>query len=257
MVNIVPVDCKRHAGKGWRHPTGFGFMADAAVVPLGWSEFANAAPAMPIGFIEQAGHYVPVALLSLAKGKNLFVEPTTQQWVGSYVPAMMRIYPFYLVRDAGTEQSTLSIDEDSGLIVEEGGENVEKLFEADGSLSPSSNALVAFLRHIEEDRTKVDLAVAALAEAGVIKPWPLTVPVGNQNVTLSGFHRIDEAALNALADEPFLKLRKASALVIAYAQLFSMGQVSLLARLSLVAQKMAQAMEQFSEHAATSDLLPI
>jgi hypothetical protein len=116
---------------------------------------------------------------------------------------------------------------------------------------------VAFLRRIEEDRTKVDLAVAALAEAGVIKPWPLTVPVGNQNVTLSGFHRIDEAALNALGDEHFLKLRKASALAIAYAQLFSMGQVILLARLSLVVQRMAQAKEQFSEHAATSDLLPI
>jgi hypothetical protein len=258
MVNIVPVDRERHAGKGWRHPVGYGFVAGAAVAPLGWSEFASAAPAMPIGFVEQAGHYVPVALLALAKGRNLFVEPITGRWLGSYVPAMLRIYPFYLVRDEGREQSTLSIDEDSGLIVDEAGENVEKFFAADGTPSPTSNTLVEFLGRIEQDRTKVDLAVAVLAEAGVVKPWPLTVPVGNQNMTLNGIHRIDEAALNALGDESFLKLRKASALVVAYGQLFSMGQVGVLARLSLMQQGMAQPSQGApSEQTAPAGTLPV
>jgi hypothetical protein len=257
MANIVPVTRERHAGKGWRGPANFSFAAEVTVVPLGWSEFPHAAAAMPIGFIEQAGHYMPVALLSLAKGKNLFVEPTTKQWVGHYIPAMLRVHPFYLVREERTEQSNLSIDEDAGLVVDEGGENVVKFFEPDGSLSQPSSAILAFLRQIEQERTKIDLAVAALAEAGVIKPWPLSVPVGDQNITMSGFNRIDDAVLNGLGDDQFLKLRKASALLIAYAQLVSMWQVPLLGRLALLAQGMAQAAERFAQHSAKTDLLPI
>jgi len=252
MVNMVPLDRARHAGKGFRRGTGYGFVARDSVVPLGWSEFALAGPAMPIGFMQQGENYVPVALLGLAKGSNLFVGPEGQ-WLGHYVPAMLRVYPFYLVRNAGSEQAILSVDEDSGLVVDASGENVEKFYEPDGTPSPTTTAILETLRRIEQDRIKVDLTVAALAAAGVIRPWPLTVPVGNQNVTVNGLYRVDESALNALDDDAFSRLRKASAVVLAYAQLFSMAQVSLLARLSLVTQTMAQ----FSEQAATSDLLPI
>jgi hypothetical protein len=198
MVKIVPVDRERHGGKGWRHPMGYGFVAGDIVAPLSGSEFASALPAMPIGFVAQSGQYMPVALLALTKGSNVFAEPTGQ-WLGA----------------EGAEQATLGIDEDSGLILDEVGESVEKFFEADGTPSAPTKALTEFRRRLEHDQAITNRAVAALAEAGVIKPWPLTVPVGDQQVTVNGFYRVDEPALNALDDEAFLKLRKASALVIA------------------------------------------
>jgi SapC len=55
MAKLVAVDRERHAGKGWRQPTGYGFAATQAVIPLMGAEFAKAALAMPIAFIEQAG----------------------------------------------------------------------------------------------------------------------------------------------------------------------------------------------------------
>ena len=249
MAKIVPVDRGRHGGKGWRHPAGYGFAAAYAVVPLGGSEFAYAVPAMPIGFVEQSGHYLPVALMAFTKGQNVFVGPTGQ-WLGSYVPAILRTYPFSLVRVQGTEQTTFCIDEDSGLIVDEAGENVEKFFEADGSPSPATKTIEELLRRVEHHRTITDLAVAALAEAGVIKPWPLTMPVGNQKVTVSGLFSVDEAALNALDDETFLKLRKTSALVIASGQLLSTAQVSVLTRLSNIQQQLLQPTQ------GSTDMLP-
>jgi hypothetical protein len=229
---------------------GYGFVAADALAPLGGSEFAHAVPAMPIGFVEKAGHYFPVALMALTKGSNVFVGPSGQ-WLGAYVPAVLRSYPFSLVRREGSEQTALCIDEDNIVDDDDAGENVEKFFEADGTPSPTTKALTEFLRLIEHDQTITDLAAAALADAGVIKPWPLTVPVGNQQVTVSGLHRVDEPALNALDDGTFLKLRKASALVIAHGQLLSMGQVSVLARLSMVRQQMAQ------PQVASSDMLPV
>jgi hypothetical protein len=97
-----------------------------------------------------------------------------------------------------------------------------------------------FLRQLEREYTTTNRAVAALAEAGVIMPWPLTVPVGNRQIVVNGLHRVDEAALNALDDGKFLELRKGSALVIAYWQIASIIQVNLLARLSLMRQQMPQ-----------------
>ena len=157
------------------------------------------------------------------------------------MPAVLRSYPFSLRRTGETEPPILCIDEDSDLIVDDAGENAEKFFEADGTPSSSSKALTEFLGRLAHDQTVTALAVAALQEAGVIKPWPLTVPLGNQQVSVGGLHCVDEKALNALDDATFLNLRKASALVIAYGQLLSMGQVSVLARLSLVQQQTAQA----------------
>ena len=210
---------------------------------------------MPIAFIQQSGHYVPVALTALEKGKNVFLGPLGQ-WLGHYVPAVLRGYPFSLARTEGSEQSTLCIDEDSGLIADEGGEKVEKFFEADGTPSPTTTSVTEFLRQLEHDRTLTDLAVAALTEAGLIKPWPLTVPVSNRQVTVDGLYRVDEIALNALDDEMFLKLRKASSLVIAYGHLVSMAQVNTLARLSLIQQQMAQARQQ-PDQASTLQQRPL
>ena len=50
-------------------------------------------------------------------------------------------------------------------------------------------------------------------------------------MTVNALHQIDETALNRLEDETFLKVRKASGLLVAYAQLLSMAQVNVLARL--------------------------
>jgi len=239
MAKIVPVDRERHAAKGWRRPQGYDFAAADVLAPLGESEFAQAVLAMPIGFVEKSGHHVPVVLMGLAKGRNVFIGPGSQ-WLGGYVPAVFRTYPFSLVHREGSEETILCVDEDSGLIVDEGEENAEKFFEEDGSPSAIINTLTDVLGRIEEDQTKIDLAVAALAEAGVIKPWPLTATVGNQQVTVSGLHQIDEVALNALDDAAFIKLRKASSLVIAHGQLLSMGQVGVLSRLSALQRQMEQ-----------------
>ena len=151
MAKSVPVSRERHSGKGWRHPAGYGFVAADTIAPLGGSEFAHAAAAMPIAFIERSGHFLPVALLGLAKGSNVFVGPGGQ-WLGGYVPAVLRAYPFSLMRGEGSEQTFLCVDEDSGLIVDGDGETVEKFFEPDGSPSAMTNTLTDFLHSIEQDQ---------------------------------------------------------------------------------------------------------
>ena len=239
MVKIVPVDRDRHGRKRWRRPNGFEFAANLAVAPLGGSEFSQAIATFPIGFIERSpGSYMPVAVLALAKGGNLFVGPGGQ-WLGGYIPVVLRSYPFSLIRTDSVEEGALGIDEDSGLVVDNGeGESLEEFFAADGTLAPTTKAIAELLHFAERDQVTTAGAVSALADAGLIKPWPLTMQVGDQQIAVNGLHSVNEAALNALDDATFLKLRKASSMVVAYGQLLSMVQVHGLARLTLMQQQM-------------------
>jgi hypothetical protein len=178
--------------------------------------------------------------MALAKGANAFIG-ASGQWLGAYVPAALRTYPFSLVAGKGGNETILGVDEDSGLIVDDAsGEGVERFFETDGTPTAMVKTLTEMLRFIERDQVDTGRAVSALAEADVIKPWPLTVRVGNQDMTVSGLYGIDESRLNGLDDETFLNLRKASSLLIAYGQLLSTAQVQLLSRLTLLQQTSAQ-----------------
>ena len=215
MVNFVAVSKDRHTGKRWRRPEGYTFAATQTVVPVMWTEFPRVALCMPIAFIEQSGCYVAVGVMSVIEGRNLFVGPGGQ-WLGRYLPAALRSYPFGLARVPGAKEMTLCVDEESGLVVETDAD-AEPFFAANGTLSPALEAVVDFLRRFEHNRTETDLAVAALAEAGLIQPWP----------EIAGLYRVDEAGLKAIEDATFLKLRSASALPLAYMQLLSMNQVSI------------------------------
>jgi hypothetical protein len=156
------------------------------------------------------------------------------------VPFVLRSYPFSLIRKEGSDQSVLAVDEDSTLVVDEMGEGVEKFFEPDGSPSSTTKSLTEYLHILERDQAMTQRAIAALAEANLIEPWPLTVPIENDKVTVSGLHRVNEPALQALDDPTFLKLRRAGALPIAYGQLLSMAQVSVLTKLNLIKQQMSK-----------------
>ena len=97
-----------------------------------------------------------------------------------------------------------------------------------------------FLQQVEGNRMSTDLAMASLADAGVIEPWPLEVDADGKKTALGGLHRIKEAALSSVDDETFLKLRKTSGLPLAYAQLMSMGQIGRFGQLVKLRQQLAQ-----------------
>jgi hypothetical protein len=123
----------------------------------------------------------------------------------------------------------LCVDEDSGLVVE-GNAAGEDFFAQDGNIPPALKTLLDLLMQVDSSRRATDLAVSALAEAGVIAPWPIKLETEQGEKAISGLHRIDEAALLALSDDVFLKVR--TALPIAYGQLLSVGQLGIFEQLA-------------------------
>jgi hypothetical protein len=142
----------------------------------------------------------------------------------------------------------LCVDEDSGWIVDsDTNPDATKFFEKDGVPSAALKAILEFLGQLEQNRIATDMALAALAEAAVIEPWPLTVEESGQQVPFKGLHRLNEVALNALSDDTFLRLRKSSALFIAQAQLMSMQNIHVFQQLIAIQQQLAQQTKHLPE----------
>jgi hypothetical protein len=236
MAKFVPLSREKHHGKNWNRVQTYTFAARDPVAPLVGLELATAAVNMPIGFIKPADTYYLAAILSFRPNDNLFVG-SDGRWVGSYIPAIFRAYPFRFLRQEGSEKMVLAVDEESGLIGDDGD---EILFDDGGQPSRSVKEIMNFLEQLERSRVSTDLAVKALADAGVIASWEIKVQDGERQVPVSGIHRVDEAALNRLDHEAFLKLREVGALAIAYAQIISMTRLEVMSRLAEFHQRAAQ-----------------
>lgn len=245
MSQLLALSPQNLAGKFWRRPSGFLFAADRQVIPLVGAELAKASVSMPIGFVQAGDIYMLVAFTSPTPNNNLYIGPDGK-WLGNYVPAALRAHPFHLVSPEAGAEPILCIDEGAGLISDtaDGG---EAFFDDNGKPTQGILDTLNFLAQTEQNRIATQLAVNAVVAAGLMEPWPITVQSGEEQVPVNGLFRINEATLNTLSDEDFLKLRAASALPLIYAQLLSIGQLALLERLAGIQRDLALQHQQLTQ----------
>lgn len=229
MARYVPISRERHQGKSWARLPNFRFAGQETLVPVVARELPQAALGLPLGFAEFEGRMRLVALLSVIPGQNLFVAPDGR-WLGRYIPARFRFYPFRLIPSGTQNDHVLCIDEDSGAIID-GSANGEPIFDTNGDLGPIIKQLLKLLSELESSTKVTDTAVSALVQSKVIGEWSITLKTGQGEQRVGGINRVDEAVLAAIPNDAFLALRQTGALPIGYAQLLSMEHVNLLPEL--------------------------
>jgi hypothetical protein len=227
MPEYIPLTPERHASLGWTRYTSYAFAASQALLPVVGPELPRAAMCLPIAFVaDAAGTFMPVVVLGPEPGVNVFLD-ANGLWRASYVPAELRSHPFK-VAQTPEGQKVLCVDEASGLLVARGTAGAEDFFEEDGKLTPNVRVVVELLEGIEAARGPTLAATRVMAEHGLIQPWTVQLEIDGKTHELAGLHRIEETALNALADEEFLALRSSGCIPLAYSQLLSMQHMSTL-----------------------------
>jgi hypothetical protein len=234
MPPITPLTPERHANKRWKRYSSYAFARNRSVTPLVGAELASAALTLPIVFMQQGKTWFPVALMGLAPDSNLLVGPDGR-WLGGYVPASLRGYPFQLARGQD-RQWILCVDESSGLLAD--GPEGEALFDADNKLTKAVGEVLEFLGQTANNGEATQKACAALARNNCIQSQPISLKTHSGTKQLVGLHQLDENALTKLDDEAFLELRRLGALPIAY---FHLQSLQHLPKLSLVAETHAKA----------------
>lgn len=222
MTNTIQALSREvHGSKRWKRSANLHFAAKSNAVGLLADELPRAAMVLPLAFMKRGESFVPTAVLGLAPNENLLLDKD-DKWIGRYTPATLRSYPFLLARPAGEEdpaKRVLCVQSQNDVIVD--GDEGSLIFDEKGEPSPEIKKMLEFLLQMEQSNAKTERAVAALAAAGVIVPWKLALQAGDKKQTLEGLFHVDEKALNELADEAYLKLRKAGAVALAHLMLLS------------------------------------
>lgn len=228
MAELQAVTLDRHRNKTWRKAPNYLFTRRDTVAVLGVHELSQAMMTLPIGFYSSAEGFMPVAVQGLGANENLFVSHSGQ-WLGGYIPAVYRGYPFRLAKST-TGEIVLGIDEASGLLADDG--SGEQFFNFEGHLAKATSELFNFLIHVEKDRNLTRKACDILKQHELFEPWPIKVTGEGEPRTLTGLYRINEEKLNAVSGDVLMSLRDSGALPAAYCQLFSMQNLKTLGKLA-------------------------
>lgn len=226
MQALKAVSPEAFAGKSWKRPGNYMYAAGYDMIPVVAAELLKVAACLPLAFVQNSGRWQLVAMMSLQPGTNLLVGPQGQ-WLGDYVPALLRGYPFTLVKTDAAPGTDSDEDEyvlctaDKGPHLAPAGQG-EAFFGADGAPSAALQQTMDFLVGIEKSRAMTQRAVDALVAAKVIVPWELMTTHNGVTGPVQGLFRLDEAAFSALKPRGTLAtLQAEGAVPIAYAHLYS------------------------------------
>lgn len=244
-MKYVVLNRRDHGIRTWKRRVGFGFAERDQVIILVAQEAAAACCEVPIGFVRHGDAFELVALCSFTPNDNVYIAPNGQLML-RYVPLILRGHPFHHLRQPGSDQAMLCVDEDSECL--QGGGS-ETFFNEDGTPTPLVEEAIKLHGFLEGARTRTKAAIAALANANVLLPWDILANIDKQVVPVPGFIRVDKQALEKVDDATLLELRKVGALEIAYHQLASMNQIPMVERLTEVKNQI----RKVGGAAATSD----
>ena len=175
------------------------------------SEFADAALSFPILFVRAAPDALgkdtvaPVAVFGMKPGENLFVT-ADNKWDATYVPAMVRAYPFTMARIEGSDRWAMVFDNSwEGMSRTEG----LPLFNEAGEATELLNGIHKFVQDLETDLERTRQACAALLEMKLLKPMRFDATlVTGESLSVDGFMTVDEEVLGKLPDAQIAQMHR-------------------------------------------------
>lgn len=226
---VVPINQERHAGKKIKQVDGFAFSSNFHIAYVTTHEFVRAAAIYPIVFIEdkEKDQFRPVVLLGLDAGENLFVDKKGK-WQASYIPAIIRRYPFALSQASEDGRFLVCIDEGSELVSDTEG---TPMFSENGEPTQVIENVKRYLSELQQMDMVTQEFCKFLAEHNLFVPLNMRVRQDDKFKNISGCYVINEERLNNLSDELFIELRNKRYLPAIYAQLTSLSQTERLVNL--------------------------
>lgn len=205
-------------------PHGFKFAASTQFVLLASVEFFDAGRQFPIIFTATTDKSIlPVALLGLEKGENLFVD-AEGVWNGQYVPAYIRRYPF-ITTDGAEGKMIVCYDEAFDGFNREGG---MPLFE-NGQPTSKMQEIQSFLQDYYVQMKKTGKFCAQLSDLQLLKQIDAQATMNDgRSYPLKGMLVVDEQKLAQLPESDIIKLFRSGQLAMIHAHLLSLRNFGVL-----------------------------
>jgi hypothetical protein len=223
--DLVPLSSQEHATWKLRPMESLEFIGQVHAIPLTVDEFPIAQRFFPIVF-SVGSDPVPLALMALNEGVNVFVNEDGSYRDNTYLPAFIRRYPFMLarLRDDSDEMS-LCFDPTRGVLGDF--EDGVPLFE-NGEPTQAVKDMLGFCEQFEVAAQRTTAFMKDLVETGLLEDGELNIQhQSSPNPYLyRGFGMVNEEKLRDLRGDQLRKMSQNGMLTLLYAHLFSLGLVS-------------------------------
>lgn len=220
--DLTPLSSVDHASWKARPIESAPWLAEQHAVPITVDEFSAAQRNFPIIFT--AGENpVPLALMGLNEGVNVFMGEDGRFSEQVYVPAYVRRYPFMLakLRDDSDELS-VCFDPTAGAIgaFDEG----DALFE-DGQPTEATKQILTFCEQFEQAGQRTQAFMNELVESGLLMDGEMSIqPDPDKPPFLyRGFQMVNEEKLRELRGDQLRKMNQSGFLPLVYAHLMSLS----------------------------------
>ena len=218
---LEPLSSNIHASFKTRAADSAPFLAQAHAIPITIDEFAACQRFYPIVF-STGENPVPLALMGLNEGTNVFVDAEGKLLSETYVPAYIRRYPFMLARlRPDAEELSLCFDPTSGLVGEFDDGNA--LFDGE-TPSDVTNQVLKFCEEFEMSAQRTNAFMKELKEAELLIDGEVSIQPSDsqQPFVYRGFQMVDEQKLRDAHGDKLRKMNQNGMLPLLFAHLFSL-----------------------------------
>lgn len=222
--DLMPLNSRDHATWKSRSTDRAPWLAKFHAVPLTVEEFPAAARYFPIIF-STGDNPVPLALMGLNEGVNVFVDAEGKVTENVYMPAYVRRYPFLLAKlSPESEELSLCFDPTCDLVGEFDEGNA--LF-ADGQASEATKGLLGFCEQFEQAGVKTQAFIDELKKHDLLMDGEVAIQQEGieQPFVYRGFQMINQEKLRELRGDILRGWNQSGLLPLVYAHLFSLDLI--------------------------------
>jgi hypothetical protein len=222
---ILPLNSNVHATSHSRTTDKASWLVKQHAVPLTTEEFAKAQRSFPIIF-SASEKPVPLALMGLNEGVNVFLDAEGGFDPNLYIPAYVRRYPFLLARlNPESEDLSLCFDPTSDLVgaFDEG----DALFSGEEP-SERCKSILGFCERFEIAGKQTTAFVELLEKHDLLADGEFTIQPdgGAQPSVYRGFKMVTDEKLRALSPEILAELNASGALALIHLHQASLGIIT-------------------------------
>ncbi|MBN9504628.1 MAG: SapC family protein [Altererythrobacter sp.] len=220
--DLMPLNSRDHGSWRSRSIDKASWINSQHAIPLTVEEFPQAQRDFPIVF--SAGENpVPLGLMGLNEGVNVFFDEQGTLLGDSYVPAYVRRYPFLLAKlRPDTDEMSLCFDPSAEILGEypEG----EQLF-VEGEPSEHTKSVLDFCEKFEEAGARTQAFMEELQKADLLMEGEVSIRQNDkpdQPYIYRGFRMVNQDKLREVDADTLKRWNESGLLPLIYAHLFSL-----------------------------------
>lgn len=221
--DLVPLNSNDHGSWNARSTDKAPWVAKQHAIPLTADEFSAAQRDFPIVF-SSGENSVPLALMGLNEGVNVFFEDDGSLIGTPYMPAYIRRYPFLLAKlDQKSDNLSLCFDPTTDLVGEF--DDGQALFGEDKQPTDHTKGLLGFCERFEQAGTRTQALMEELKKADLLMDGEVSIQRNDnpdQPYTYRGFRMVNQEKLRELRGDQLRKWNESGLLPLIYAHLFSL-----------------------------------